>query len=103
MEREAIQYKEQIDALKQQYHQEEDIYKKATIIQKITDLKKFFSLQKELNPEDWKYFIILKDEIPEHLNEDPTFQIKFETQDNREARKKIEESERKANSKKKDG
>gem|GEM_PF-2413456 len=89
MEQEKINYQKQIDILMQQYYKEPDTYKKMHIIQQVEDLKKFFVLQKKLDPEDWKYFIILKDEIPEHLN-DPSFQIKFETEDNREKRNTLQ-------------
>ncbi len=90
IKKEKISYQKQIDDLMQQYQKEDNLYKKAHIIKQVEDLKKFFVLQEKLDPEDWKYFIILKDEIPKHLVQDPSYQIKLETKEQRELRQKRE-------------
>jgi len=90
IEQEKNHYQQQIDTLMEEYHKEPDVYKKRLIIEQVEDLKKFFVLVEKLDPEDWKYFIILKDEIAAHMQEDPRFQIKLETQDNRQKRNALQ-------------
>jgi len=90
IEQEKIHYQQQIDTLMEEYDKEPDMYKKKLIIEQVEDLKKFFVLAEKLDPEDRKYFIILKDEIAAHIQEDPRFQIKLETQENRKKRNALQ-------------
>lgn len=86
MEKESVYYKQQIDQLTKELEKEDNHYKKAKISQKIHDIEKFFVLQNTIDPEDRHYYVMIRDDIPEHLAKDPFFQIKFESHDSRKRR-----------------